>query len=237
MIKAVIFDLDDTIISSNKHIQEGLVLVFTKTKKWLGGITLDKFLEANRRAADSLLQAKNLTLQQFGFLIWYETLNNLKVKSNPALVFTCYQTLQDYILGHIRLEPGILRVLTFLRKNNYKIAILSNGSFLERMRKLEKLKLLEKIDLLVSSDLIGKDKPNPQPFETTLKMLGIAHNEAVYVGDSFDEDVLGAKEAGILPILYSKGNNEIIRNKISDVMIINRHTDLIMILDSLGKKK
>jgi len=237
MIKAVIFDLDDTIISSNKHITEGLASVFTKTKKRLGGITLDKFLKANRRATDSLLQPKNLTLHQFGFLIWYETFNNLKVEPNPALVFTCYQTLQDYILGHIELEPGILRVLAFLRKNNYKIAILSNGSFLERMKKLEKLRLLDKIDLLVSSDLIGKDKPNPQPFEATLKMLGITHNEAVYVGDSFDEDILGAKVAGILPILYSKGNNKIIKNKIPDVTIIKRHTDLIRILNNLRKKK
>lgn len=236
MIKAVIFDLDDTIISSNKHLAEGLAFVFTKTKKWLGGITLDKFLEANRKAADSLLQAKNLTLHQFGFLIWYETLNNLKVKPNPALVFACYQTLQDYILGHIKLESGILRILAFLRENNYKIAVLSNGSFLERMRKLEKLKLLEKIDLLVSSDLIGKDKPNPQPFIAILKMLGITHNEAIYVGDSFDEDVLGAKGVGILPILYSKDNNEIIKNKISDVISINHHTDLIRILNDLRKK-
>jgi putative hydrolase of the HAD superfamily len=61
--------------------------------------------------------------------------------------------------------------------------------------------VLELVDGIVSSADAGAAKPGPEVFERALELAGAAPEDAVHVGDSLENDVEGARSAGIRPLL------------------------------------
>ena len=99
------------------------------------------------------------------------------------------------------LDPDAPRVIVELKRAGLEVAVISNT---EDGRLEEMLKLLEiaaHFDLLVDSHVVGLRKPDAAIFHYTLEQLNIAPHEAVYVGDSYGHDVLGAQNAGLRAIL------------------------------------
>jgi putative hydrolase of the HAD superfamily len=60
------------------------------------------------------------------------------------------------------------------------------------------------IDGVVCSAEVGVSKPDPAPFAAALRLTGLAPAEVVHIGDSLEEDVAGARAAGIEPILIRR---------------------------------
>lgn len=71
---------------------------------------------------------------------------------------------------------------------------------------------MEKNDLhpagLVCADAVHAYKPHRELFEEALARSGCRPEEAVHIGDSYSSDVLGARAAGIRPILVQRGDGE-----------------------------
>jgi putative hydrolase of the HAD superfamily len=65
--------------------------------------------------------------------------------------------------------------------------------------------LLEHVDGVVTSAAAGAAKPDPAVFRRALSLAGVDGGEAVHVGDSLDNDVAGARAAGIRAILVQRG--------------------------------
>ncbi len=65
---------------------------------------------------------------------------------------------------------------------------------------LASMGLAERLDAAVFSSEVGKRKPHPAVFEATLTKLGVAPEEALFVGDRRYEDVRGAKELGMTTV-------------------------------------
>ena len=65
---------------------------------------------------------------------------------------------------------------------------------------LASMGLAERLDAAVFSSEVGKRKPHPAVFEATLSKLGVAPEEALFVGDRRYEDVRGAKELGMTTV-------------------------------------
>jgi FMN phosphatase YigB (HAD superfamily) len=64
--------------------------------------------------------------------------------------------------------------------------------------------LAELLDGAVASAGIGVPKPAPAIFEAALELAGVSPREAVHVGDTLAHDVLGARAAGIAPVLLRR---------------------------------
>jgi len=69
---------------------------------------------------------------------------------------------------------------------------------------LERLGLAEMLDGIVTSAACGARKPSPEIFEHALGVAGVAAHDALHVGDSFAEDVDGARAAGIEAVLIKR---------------------------------
>lgn len=61
--------------------------------------------------------------------------------------------------------------------------------------------LRDYFDVVIDSALVGLEKPDPRIFHAALAALGVAPQEALYVGDVYEVDVLGARAAGIEAVL------------------------------------
>jgi putative hydrolase of the HAD superfamily len=93
-------------------------------------------------------------------------------------------------------------LLESLREGGLKLGLVSNAfdpGWLLR-RDLEQMGVAGRIDFAIFSSEIGKRKPHPEIFERTLEALGVAPEEALFVGDRLYEDIRGAGELGMTTV-------------------------------------
>jgi HAD superfamily hydrolase (TIGR01549 family) len=101
---------------------------------------------------------------------------------------------------HVHIDPDALGVLASLRKEQ-SLALVSNFDHPRHLRKVISLHgLVPFFQSIVVSGEIGVRKPDPGIFRRALDEMGLSPGEVVYVGDT-EEDVIGARAAGIKPIL------------------------------------
>jgi putative hydrolase of the HAD superfamily len=95
---------------------------------------------------------------------------------------------------------GSLETLRGLRARGLRTAALSNSD--GRVAEiLEALGLAEYLDLVVDSHLEGVEKPDPEIFYRALGRLGLPAERAVYIGDIYSIDAVGARGAGLIPVI------------------------------------
>jgi putative hydrolase of the HAD superfamily len=112
---------------------------------------------------------------------------------------TLRQLHQDWHLW-CRTMPGTAESLDRLRAAGLRLGIVSNsdGRVEEALRAA---KIRDRFDVILDSALVGVEKPDPAIFRAALTALGVAPQDALYVGDLYDVDVVGARAAGMEAVL------------------------------------
>ena len=96
--------------------------------------------------------------------------------------------------------PDVAPCLRELRERGVVLVVVSNWDC-SLPGWLDSAGMLELVDAVVSSAAAGAAKPAPAVFERALELAGVAAADALHVGDSLDNDVAGARAAGIRPLL------------------------------------
>ena len=99
------------------------------------------------------------------------------------------------------LYEDVLAVLDELRRHGMKIGLVTNGQ-----RDLEEFVAHHglEVDAMVGSRLHGRTKPHPSIFVAALRMLEVEPREAAMVGDSYEDDIAGARSLGMRAILLDR---------------------------------
>ena len=106
--------------------------------------------------------------------------------------------------AHTPLDPEAKSVLGELQ-GRYKLALISNFDHPPHVhRLLDELALRPFFDAVVVSGDVGVKKPDPAIFAPALEQTGLATDEAIFVGDSPEDDIAGAKAAGLRPVLIRR---------------------------------
>ncbi len=122
------------------------------------------------------------------------------------------ETLQTYIEsidarfsrpGVMRSFPEVPEVLTALRDRGYRLGIVSNWSWNLRDR-VAQVDLDEFFELVWASAYAGSNKPHPEIFHQSLEQMSLSPERALYVGDSYEHDVIGARNAGLDVVLLDR---------------------------------
>lgn len=101
------------------------------------------------------------------------------------------------------LFPEVIPTLETLLGMGLRLAVISN--FVDTLDAVCKAHgLAGYFDVIVASVAAGAMKPDPRIFAATLRRLGVAPSEAWHVGDSYWTDVLGARAAGLVPVLVDR---------------------------------
>jgi putative hydrolase of the HAD superfamily len=93
--------------------------------------------------------------------------------------------------------------LSRLREAGLKLGVVSNSDGRVEQA-LEAAGLREYFDVVVDSALVGVEKPDPRIFHAALNALAVAPEEALYVGDLYEIDILGARAAGLQAVLLAR---------------------------------
>jgi putative hydrolase of the HAD superfamily len=97
-------------------------------------------------------------------------------------------------------DPATREALNELSQLGLRMAVVSNSDGTAEAG-VKALGLRDYFEVVIDSAVVGYEKPDPRIFQAALDGIGVDANRAVYVGDLYSVDVLGARAAGIHPVL------------------------------------
>jgi len=128
-----------------------------------------------------------------------------------------------------RLYDDVAPALGDLRKRGLRLGIVSNWD--TRLRKIcGGLGVDRLVDFIVISAEAGVRKPDPRIFEEALRRAGVEAEETIHVGDLPDEDIEGARRAGIRGVLIDRRKRITPEEKVDGVAVIRSMPDLVSLL-------
>lgn len=263
MIKAVFFDLDDTLLWDQKSIKDAFIAT-CKIAQERYGIDPILFEEAVREEARNLYSSyetfeftKMIGINPFEGL-WGNFLDETDEFRKMKEIVPGYRKdawtaalkalgIDDPEFGSELGErfPQERRKLPFVYedtfetldalKGKYKLLLLTNGSpDLQNTKLTITPELVPYFDQIVISGDFGRGKPDPSLFEHALSLLSLEKDEAIMVGDNLMTDILGASKVGMKSVWINRHNKE--RNEVTPTYEIKQLAELFGILDELNEK-
>lgn len=206
-IKAVMFDFIGTLVNV-----KGYSLEISKMKLYNSivdasfKVSKEDFLAAYSQAHEKYRVIRYQKLIEVTNAIWIsEALNSLGFKTNPedTRIKTAVNIFFEDYLKSFRLRKCAKQTLETLAEN-YKLGLISNFTYAPVIYAgLRRVGISNFFDVILVSDAFGWRKPHARIFEEALKRLGIRAEEALYVGDSPEEDIKGAKQLGIKTVFVA----------------------------------
>ena len=205
-IKAVFFDLDDTLYGG---FDEGDAHGYASMGAWVQahlGVSGEEFVRQCRQ------NRARLGRQQPGMPPIHDRVISvqgaLERMGLNAMRYanTLHRIYWDAMMDKMALRPGVTQLLDDLRAAGVKTAVCTDMLADIQMEKIERLGLTDKLDYMVSSEEAGVDKPASPIFWLALQKCGCIAAQAVMVGDNFRHDVQGAADLGITGIWLNWSN-------------------------------
>ncbi len=202
--KTLFVDLDDTIWDTTSNGRESLEEVyqdykfdrFFPTFNDYYSVYLPNNLDLWRQYGNGLISKDELIVERLLF-----PLRPFGITDEKFAIDLNEDFLQRTAMK-TKLLPYAKEILTYLRPQ-YKMYILSNGFEEVQYKKINYSGLDSFFDGVILSDEIGINKPNPEIFFYALEKAQANKNETLMIGDSFESDIVGAKNCSIDQVWYN----------------------------------
>jgi HAD superfamily hydrolase (TIGR01549 family) len=225
-IKAITFGLDGTLVHGALDIEKykkALIDYLEKIGHSGGHARLNQALQAT---LEKMKKAQARKIELRFDLVYSNLLFDLGIKITQERL----DHIEDLYMRFYKIEmvPGVKEMLEQLSKK-YHLAVVANAVSNVARLALEKHDLTKYFDYIVLSRDLGARKPDPEIFIFALRSMWIKAENAVHVGDSLEEDVKGAKLAGMRTV-WIKEDTEI--TNIHPDFVIPKITELPSLVDS-----
>jgi putative hydrolase of the HAD superfamily len=189
LIKAILFDLDDTLLDRTTSLAEFVKEHYQRFK--LVHVAYEtyhrRFMELDERGYAAKPQMFQALIDAFAI---------------PASVEALLADFEQRAWLSCTLLPDAATVLAELRVRGYKLGVITNGEEWSQMRKLTVAGLLPLLDLIVISGNEQVKKPDPLIFLRAAERLAVRPDECVFVGDHARNDIYGASAVGMRTVWY-----------------------------------
>ncbi|MBR4868011.1 MAG: HAD-IA family hydrolase [Clostridia bacterium] len=206
MIRAILLDIDNTLLNFDAYVQTAMKEGFEQFG--LGEYTAETyqiFLSINGPLWHALEQ-KEITYQELLQVRWNKIFQALGITFDGL-------TFEKYFKGrlfHTAIpETGAMELLTHLQ-GRYVLAAASNGPFDQQINRLKLAGMYDKMEYHFISEAMGVAKPAKEYFAHCVKVINegrpdpIQPQEILMIGDSLSSDIAGAKAFGMQTCFYDK---------------------------------
>ncbi len=208
MVKAVFFDLYHTLVRYEPPQEE----LEAKALKDLGIevrpevfhrplVMADEFIyqEIARRPLSQRSQEEKMALYaRYQGIV----LKEAGIEADQKLIFTLLGRMQQFKMK-LALFDDVAPALDDLKGRGLILGLISNVEQ-DMTAALAELGLPSWLEIAVTSQDSGFNKPHPEIFQEALRRAGVQPSEAVYVGDQYQVDVIGARQAGMKGVLLDR---------------------------------
>ena len=198
MIKAIIFDLDNTLLDFVKMKQFAVKAAITAMIE--AGLDVDE--EKAYKDIFDLYVEKGWENQQVFDDYLNQTVGKVSNKILAAGIVSYRRAREATLLVY----PNVNKTLIELIKMGIKLSVVSDAPSREAWMRLYYLNLHHVFDPVLTFDDTGVRKPSPKPFEMALDILQAKPDEVLMIGDWPERDVVGAKQIGMKTIFARYGD-------------------------------
>jgi len=229
MIKAIVFDFDNTLMD------------FMKMKQTAVDAAVDAMIDAGLKISKEQLK------DEIYKIYWKEGIEDQQVFDKvieKVLGKIDYKILANGIIGYRRAKEGMMCLyphvhltLITLVKMGLKMAIISDAPRLPVWMRIVSLGLTNYFDFVLTFDDTGEHKPSSKPFKKILELLTTLPEQTLMVGDWLERDILGAKNIGMKTVWAKYGN--IFEKEQNNNININADyeiSDIIELIDIIKKE-
>jgi HAD superfamily hydrolase (TIGR01549 family) len=185
-VKAMLFDMDGTLIDSRQAIYRQLK-DFAETH-FLPQPTYQQVME----------HVHQTNLKGLLYKLWPAQFKDSRFAENIAKeIETSYTNF--YMPRYGKVIDGAIEFLITLKKSEHRIGIVTNASQLMMNQFLKGFNLNNIVNIAISADDIKKPKPNSEGILKALSSINVEASEALFIGDS-TSDIIAGKTAGLLTV-------------------------------------
>ncbi|MGA8265791.1 MAG: TIGR02253 family HAD-type hydrolase, partial [Ignavibacteriaceae bacterium] len=222
LIKAVVFDLDNTLMDfmkmKRRSIEEAIPAMID------AGLSITR--EESNQVIDEIYKEKGIEYQQVFDLFLQRVNNEVDYKILSAGIVAYRRAREAALIPY----PHVYSTLNKLLKLGILMGILSDAPAKEAWLRLAYLNFHHIVDAVVTFEDTGERKPNPATFLAVLKKLEVKPEEALMVGDWAERDIVGAKNVGMKTAFAKYGDtfNTKIHNADYELNDVSELIDIIM---------
>lgn len=177
MVKAVVFDLDDTLISEKEYIKSGY--------RHIAGIIEDRYAMDRNQVFDDLMSLFNVSpLNVFNRLY-----DKYQIEYSKEMILDLVKEYRGHF-PDIQFYDDVLPCLSELKRSGVKVGIITDGFAIAQRQKLKAIQVDKYFDEVIVTDELGREywKPHPRAFELMKEKFKVNFDEMVYVGDNPEKD-------------------------------------------------
>jgi len=209
MVKAVFFDLYQTLVRyepSREELQAKALKEFgieVSPEVFCRPLVIaDEFIY--QEIARSSLSQRSKE-EQMKLWVQYEKvlLKEAGIETDEKLILGLLGKMRQFDMKLV-LFDDVMPVLTDLQSRGLILGLISNVDR-DMTPVLSELRLTPLLQVVVTSQEVGFNKPQPEIFQAALKRTGVRAQEAIYVGDQYQIDVVGANRVGMKGIFLDRG--------------------------------
>ncbi|MCX8072696.1 MAG: HAD family hydrolase [Candidatus Binatia bacterium] len=211
MTQAVLFDLFGTLVHFSAEVTslEAGQERWRRAMRWLAeavaeqlpGCPFESFLEALSATTREIVGSRAPDYWEVPSVERFRrALRRLGVEGprQQVIAHELAETHMAHLVSGTAVDPCASAVLSELRRRGYRLGLVSNFDHAPAAyRTLERHGLRSAFDAVVISAAFGRRKPHPSIFLSALQSLGAKAEDSWFVGDTYEEDIVGALAAGI----------------------------------------
>ncbi len=189
MIKAVIFDLDNTLVDfmkmKRRAIEEAIPAMIDS------GLTITSS-EANE-LIDEIYKEQGIEYQKVFDVFLQRVLKKVDYKILSAGIVAYRRAREAALTPYPHVYPTLYKLL----KMGIKMGIVSDAPVKEAWLRLAYLNFHHIVDAVITFEDTGERKPSSKPFLMILEKLNVKPEEALMLGDWVERDIVGAANVGM----------------------------------------
>lgn len=220
MIKAVFFDMDDTLYDTSgfaaiarraavkSMVHNGLNCTEDEGYDLLMDIVKDKGSNYDKH-----------------FNILTKEVNG---SEDSLIIVNGIITYHNTKFAMLKIQPDAFSTLLYLKSKSYKVGLITNGKELKQWEKLVRLGIYPFFDEIVTSESVGVEKPDPEIYEIAMNRLNVTSGTSIMIGNNFDVDIMGAYNVGMQSMIINSEITSKQQEKLDELNYQVRHLDSLI---------